>query len=143
MNLQRNKASQPKLMESFNMTPMIDLVFLLLIFFLLTSSYMLQTGIRVDLPKAKEVKTTVEQELTITITKEKDIFVNDEQVSLLGLEEVLVEKAKKLDHKRVVIKPDTNLDTGSLIKVMDIAKEAGFESFGIATWPEKGEEKKT
>ena len=136
MNLQGKKAYQPKLIESFNMTPMVDLVFLLLIFFLLTSNYMLQTGIRVELPKTKEVKTTVEQELTITITKEKEIFVNGKGVSLLSLKETLEEQTRRLTNKRAVIKPDTDLDTGTLIKVMGIAKAAGIDFFGIATWPE-------
>jgi len=125
-----------KVMVALNMTPLIDCVLQLLIFFMLTSSFVLQTGILVDLPKARTPKLQEEQDIVITITRDNDTYLNDQKVPLAQLPIALLEKVTKSSKKVVLIKPDKRVETGKLVEVMGIAKSVGVESLGIATEPQ-------
>jgi biopolymer transport protein ExbD len=125
-----------KVMVALNMTPLIDCVLQLLIFFMLTSSFVLQTGILVDLPKARAPKLQEEQDIVITITRDNDTYLNDQKVPLAQLPIALLEKVTKSSKKVVLIKPDKRVETGKLVEVMGIAKSVGVESLGIATEPQ-------
>ena len=125
-----------KVMVALNMTPLIDCVLQLLIFFMLTSSFVLQTGILVDLPKARTPKLQEEQDIVITITRDNDTYLNDQKVPLAQLPIALLEKVTKSSKKVVLIKPDKRVETGKLVEVMGIAKSVGVECLGIATEPQ-------
>jgi biopolymer transport protein ExbD len=123
-------------MVALNMTPLIDCVLQLLIFFMLSSSFVLQTGIHVDLPKARAPRLQEDQGIVITITRKNEIFLNDEQITSERLPISLLEKVTKAKEKTVLIKPDKRVETGKLVEVMGIAKSVGVESLGIVTEPQ-------
>jgi biopolymer transport protein ExbD len=135
MQFRKKTVIHEKLMVTLNMTPLIDCVLQLLIFFMLSSSFVLQTGIHVDLPKAEAPRVDVEQDIIITITRTNEIFLNDEKMTTEQLPNSLLEKVTKSKSKTVLVKPDRRVETGKLVEVMGIAKSVGVESLGIVTEP--------
>jgi len=136
MQFRKKTATHGKLMVALNMTPLIDCVLQLLIFFMLSSSFVLQTGIRVDLPKARAPKLQDEQDIVITITRTNEIFLNDEKMTSDQLPIALLELLTRSSKKIVLIKPDKRVETGKLVEIMGVAKSVGVESLGIATEPQ-------
>jgi biopolymer transport protein ExbD len=135
MQFRKKTVIHEKLMVALNMTPLIDCVLQLLIFFMLSSSFVLQTGIHVDLPKARAPRLQEEQDIVITITRSNDIFLNDEKMSAEQLPISLLERVTMAKNKAVLLKPDKRVETGKLVEVMGIAKSVGVESIGIVTDP--------
>jgi biopolymer transport protein ExbD len=136
MQFRKKTVTHEKIIVALNMTPLIDCVLQLLIFFMLSSSFVLQTGIQVDLPKARAPRLQDEQDIVITITRTNEIFLNDEKMSADQLPIALLEKVTKSKKKIVLIKPDKRVETGKLVEVMGIAKSVGVESLGIVTEPQ-------
>ena len=136
MQFRKKTVTHEKLIVALNMTPLIDCVLQLLIFFMLSSSFVLQTGIQVDLPKARAPRLQDEQDIVITITRTNEIFLNDKKMSTDQLPIALLEKVTKSKKKIVLIKPDKRVETGKLVEVMGIAKSVGVESLGIVTEPQ-------
>lgn len=136
MRFRKKPVTHEKLAVSLNMTPLIDCVLLLLIFFMLSSSFVLRTGINVDLPKARAPKLEDQQDIVITITRTNEIFLNNEKISSAQLPVALLEKVTRADKKMVLIKPDKRVETGMLVEVMGIAKSVGVDALGIATEPQ-------
>lgn len=116
----------------FSMSSMTDIIFLLLVFFMLTSSFITPSGLPVNLPTSKS--STVElQKVSVTITKELDYYVNDKKVSKALLEGQL--KSKLTDKEGVVVLHiDSSVPTEHLIYVADIAT-ALEAKVSIATKP--------
>lgn len=135
MRFRKKSVTHEKIIIALNMTPLIDCVLQLLIFFMLSSSFVLQTGIHVDLPRARAPRLQEEQDIIITITRSNEIFINDEKMSVEQLPISLLEKVTKAKNKTVLIKPDKRVETGKLVEVMGIAKSVGVESLGIVTEP--------
>ena len=135
MRFRKKSVTHEKIIIALNMTPLIDCVLQLLIFFMLSSSFVLQTGIHVDLPRARAPRLQEEQDIIITITRSNEIFINDEKMSIEQLPISLLEKVTKAKNKTVLIKPDKRVETGKLVEVMGIAKSVGVESLGIVTEP--------
>jgi len=136
MQFRKKSVIHEKIIIALNMTPLIDCVLQLLIFFMLSSSFVLQTGIQVDLPKARAPRLQEDQGIVITITRKNEIFLNDEKITSERLPISLLEKITKAKDKTVLIKPDKRVETGKLVEVMGIAKSVGVESLGIVTEPQ-------
>jgi biopolymer transport protein ExbD len=134
MNFSNDNESGIKL--DINLTPLIDVTLQLVIFFMITASFMAQTGIDVKLPKASTKDLQQQKELTATISKDKKIYLNEDLVSLSELSDRLV-KAQTPGNKSVlIIKADEVVPHGLVVKVMDVAKKSGIENLAIATRPE-------
>ena len=136
MQFRKKSVIHEKIIIALNMTPLIDCVLQLLIFFMLSSSFVLQTGIQVDLPKARAPRLQEDQGIVITITRKNEIFLNDEKITAERLPISLLEKVTKAKNKTVLIKPDKRVETGKLVEIMGIAKSVGVESLGIVTEPQ-------
>lgn len=125
-----------KLITTFSTISLADIILLLLIFFLLSSSFIVQPGIKVNLPKASSSQVESEKRIYLTITKSGDLYLNQEKIGRgeLGakLRGLLLESPGEL----VVIKADKDLTLQETIRIMDIAKNAGAERFLIATQPD-------
>ena len=117
--------------------PMVDVVFLLLIFFILSSPFVLQPGIKVDLPLSEVQSPGPFQGLVVTVTRNNAIFFNSELTSLEGLERSLREAASRgTGPSELVIKADKQVPHGTVVEIMSMAIEAGIPSINIATRPE-------
>ncbi len=119
-----------------DLTPLVDVIFLLLIFFMLSSTFILQPGIKVDLPPAKQVPPHKEENMVVTITREDQVFFNNERTTLEGLKRRIRMMNKKNPNSTLIIKADTNTRHGNVVQIMNMARQAGIEKMAIATRPE-------
>jgi biopolymer transport protein ExbD len=124
-----------KLLTLFSFSSLTDIVLLLLIFFLLTSSFVAQPGLRVQLPRAEAAETLDEQRVTITLTEKGDLYLNNKTVTLQSLGQHLAAALKKTTDQVVVINADRTVSLQSTVQVIDIAKTVGATRFMIATEP--------
>lgn len=127
--------SENKLLTNFSVSSLTDIVMLLLIFFLLSSSFVIQPGIKVQLPRAETGETQTDKNLTVTITKKGQLFLNNEQVTLDNLGQKLRGALNNDRGKVVVIKADKTVTLQNTVQVIDIAKAVGATRFMIATVP--------
>ncbi len=123
---------------SIDIAPLVDVVFLLLIFFMLSTTFEIKPGLKVDLPEGttKEIKTE-QKDLKIYITKKEEIYFNGKKVSLDTLKNELskIQNKKKL----IIIEADKFSYHGVVVSVMDVAKSLGFNNFAIATKVKRSE----
>ncbi|MCL6584844.1 MAG: biopolymer transporter ExbD [bacterium] len=122
-----------KLDASMNMTPMIDIVFQLLIFFLLTTNFITTEGIQVKLPQAKAAAAQIQEEITVFISREGRVFLQQQELNEGQLQRRLQTLIAKSRNKLVIVKADREIAVNKAVKVMDIAKRAGAERLCIAT----------
>ena len=119
-----------------DITPMVDVVFLLLIFFMLSTTFIVSPGIRVDLPQAEaEALRRERQDLRIKIAAEGLLYVDDQRLSPEDLVERLRAAARTDQDTLVVIEADENTAHKHVVEVMDRAKGAGLHRLAIATRP--------
>lgn len=118
--------------SSPDMTPMIDMVFLLLIFFLLTSVFSIP-AVKTELPESSTAQQVKQDELTIAVKSDGSVYLNDYPVDDVHLRMMLGRKLAAADEKIVNVSADKSVDFGRIVKVMDIAKESGAESVAFLT----------
>jgi biopolymer transport protein ExbD len=116
-----------------DMTPMIDVVFLLLIFFMLTSTLVVPPAIKVQLPKAVTAKALEQKNLTVTITRNRELFIDSDKVTSSELKKLL-KKAASLD-KVLLIKADKEVPFEEVVSVWDLCRTTGITQISIATNP--------
>ena len=121
--------------------PMIDTIFFLLVFFMLSSLALVKlNGLPVNLPKAATATRQQANDLTITIDKSRQIYVNKQPVSLADLGPTLVVKAGgpgvDLTNSSVILNADLSVPHGVVVGCMDEARKVGIVRFAIATTPE-------
>ncbi len=122
MNLRgRNKVS-----ADFSMSSMTDIVFLLLIFFMLTSPVITPEALDLILPKAKG-KTTNKHNLSVSINKELEIYINQDKVSENGLEQNLINRLKDVENPTIILRAEEGVPVEKAVKVMDIANRNRFK----------------
>ncbi|UCD15059.1 MAG: biopolymer transporter ExbD [Candidatus Omnitrophota bacterium] len=116
-----------------NIAPLIDVVFLLLIFFMLSSHFLTQPGIKITLPSAVTAKPHPEEDILIFIDSNDKLYLNDEEVTLENLMNKLKAKLTEAKKKTVIIKADEKIDLGLAVKAMDIAKQAQAQGVIVST----------
>jgi len=121
----------------FAYSSLTDIVMLLLIFFLLTSQFVIQTGVKVKLPGSKTNEEAVPSKLVVTLTSGGGIFVQNEEISVSALPAKLesIKLGKREDN--LIISADKTVAIDLVIKVIDAAKSIGIEKFTIQTEREK------
>ena len=121
-------------MSAINVTPLVDVMLVMLIIFMVTAP-MMQSGIGVNLPQAETRSTPAEEGLTLTITSDRYIHLQDQVISQFLLEDSLKAYFAGQEEKVVYLKADKDLPYGFVITVIDIAKKAGIEMVGLVTEP--------
>ena len=119
-----------------NLTPLVDVVLLQLIYFMLTSSFIMQPGIKIKLPTATTTEKIEKREIFVSVSKEGIIFFKERCVSIDELEKLLLKERKGNRNLIVVVKGDREAKHGDIVKVMDIARKTGIEKIAIATMPQ-------
>ncbi len=114
-----------------DIAPLIDCVFLLLIFFMLTSNFILQPGIRVQLPRAVTSEVIDSENVVITITAQDLMFLQDKPVQVAPLTDRLRAAAREGAH--VLIKADRGASVGRVVEIWDLCRELGIGQVNIAT----------
>jgi biopolymer transport protein ExbD len=123
----RSKFVSPQL----NIAPLIDVIFLLLIFFMLTSTFVSQTGIKINLPKAVSSKVLLKDRLIITIDEKNSLYIHDKKITEKELRSILKEVAAS--KKSLLIMADKSSSVGKIVEVWDICRQAGITQINIAT----------
>lgn len=131
--------SEQKLLTMFNFSSLTDIVLLLLIFFLLSSSFVFQPGIKVQLPKAETGEPQSDRSIVITLTEQGSIFLNTDQVDIVELGPKLATLLPQTPEQVVVIKADRTVSLQQTVQVIDVAKAVGAVRFMIATQPLRAE----
>ena len=118
--------------QGIDMAPLIDMVFILLIFFLVTTSFVKETGIEVNRPRAATAVTDSKASILIAIDRENRIFMNHREIDVravrANVERALVENPSGA----VIVVADRNSSTGVAVKVMDGCRMGGAESVSLA-----------
>ena len=120
-----------------DIAPLIDVVFLLLIFFMLTSNFVVQSGIKVHLPKALASEVIRSENLVVTLTAQDLLFLNEEPVTISALTEKIREAAA--EHKTLLLKADTRASLGRVVEIWDLCRQFGVPQINIATIQRSGE----
>lgn len=117
-----------------DLTPLIDVVFILLIFFILSANFQKESTIQVDRPSASSSSVQSEATtLTVSIDNAQTIWFNGKAVSLSELQFQLKAKLTQDTHSNAIINADQHLDTGTLISVIDAVRLSGISNVAIAT----------
>jgi biopolymer transport protein TolR len=124
------------IVAEINITPLTDIFLVLLIIFMITSSAMIESGGKVNLPKA--VATQSESRgTTVTLTPKREIFVNQKQISEERFEPTLREALATSADKVVILRGDKEVLLGDTVKIMSIIKRAGASEIAIAAESER------
>lgn len=125
-------SSPPRAKVNVPLTALIDIVFLLLIYFLLASNFVTQEGIDITLPKVKSVGIFSPQLTTVLVDKDGRFLFNDTEVDDRLLLDALRTQIRLSSDRDVIIKADRSVVYDRVIRAMDIAKQAGGEKLHLA-----------
>jgi len=118
-------------LKQIDIAPLIDMVFQLLIFFMLTSSFVMQPGIKINLPKAVTSEAVKYENIEILISSENVIYLNSRVVTLQELKGSLKQIAKR--NIPIIIKADKRASLGRAVEVWDLCRDLGISKINIAT----------
>jgi biopolymer transport protein ExbD len=118
--------------EEIDMTPMLDVVFILLIFFIVTASFVKEAGIDVNRPEAATAVKKERANILVAISDKGDIWINKRKVDIRSVQANIERLKAENPQGTVVIQADKKATTDTLIKVMDSARAAGVFDVSIA-----------
>ncbi|HUK42546.1 MAG TPA: biopolymer transporter ExbD [Candidatus Acidoferrales bacterium] len=124
------------IVAEINITPLTDIFLVLLIIFMITSSAMIESGGKINLPKAVATKSE-SRGTTVTLTPKHEIYVNQKKVTEDSLEPALKEALNTSTDKTVILRGDRDVLFGDTVKVMSIIKRAGASEIAIAAEAER------
>ncbi len=118
-------------LKPIDIAPLIDMVFQLLIFFMLTSSFVMQPGIKVNLPRAVTSEVVKYENLEVTISSENVIYINGKVITVQELKTLLKQAANAKGS--VLIKSDKRASLGRIVEIWDMCRDLGITQINIAT----------
>jgi biopolymer transport protein TolR len=124
------------IVSEINITPLTDIFLVLLIIFMITSSAMIESGGKVNLPKAATTQSEP-RGTTVTLTPKQEIFINQKKVSAADLEPALSEALKTSADKIVILRGDKDVLLGEAVRVISVAKKVGAAEIAIAAEAEQ------
>jgi len=114
-----------------DIAPLIDVIFLLLVFFMLTSSFIFQPGIKINLPKALTSEVIQRENLIIIVRDDNTLYINERRIEIDELSSRLEIAAK--ESKPILIKADRKASLGKVVEVWDLCRSEGIQKINIAT----------
>ena len=130
----KNRSS--RIQATIDMTPMLDIVFQLILFFLVSTTFAIVPGIKLNLPQSTTAEGTSSKGITIYVSENHDLFFNDTQVSMDSLGKELVmydtEEIKKIDFP-VSLEADREVTNGTIVELFDVIRESGYSVINLRT----------
>jgi len=123
------------IIAEINVTPLVDIMLVLLIIFMLTAHLIAKQAIEVELPRASQATTLKPTTLAVTITREGSIYLNDKPVTADALRSAVGAAVAKDPKVQVVISGDKAVSHGRVVWVLDVVKSLGVTSFAIQIDP--------
>ena len=137
MRFKRLKRRTSLAKGELDMAPMIDVVFNLLIFFMLTSNFVFQPGIKVSLPRAITSEVISSENIVVTVTGQDLLFLNDKPITINELVDKLKQSVRA--DQSLLLKADTNASLGRVVEIWDLCRGLGIPQINIATNQKVGE----
>ncbi|MBL7081973.1 MAG: biopolymer transporter ExbD [Candidatus Omnitrophica bacterium] len=121
-------------LRQIDIAPLVDVIFQLLIFFMLTSSFIIPSGIRVNLPKAVTSQMVKSRSLEVVVSGENVIYIDSRVVTIQELKSIL--KGLAAHNQPLLIKADRRAQLGRVVEIWDMARNLGLSQVNIATFQE-------
>ena len=120
-----------RMITDINVTPLVDIVLVLLIIFMVTTTYIVNPSIKVDLPKAATGSDQTRTPLALTLTKEGGLYLNGEKSDDDGVRRFIGSEIGRNPDLQAIIAADKAVPHGSVVHVIDLVKRAGVRKFAI------------
>ena len=134
------KTKREGIRSNVDMTPMIDIVFQLILFFLVSTTFATLPGIKLNLPQSHTAESTSLMGITITADSNGAIYFNEKEVSMTGLGEELLTfdtGTLKKEEFPVSLEADSEVTNGTIVKIFDVIRESGYCVINLRTTSEK------
>ena len=118
--------------EGINMAPLIDMVFLLLIFFMVTTSFVKETGIEVNRPTAATAAVSKKSSILLGVSEQGEIFFEKQRIDIRSVRAHIERSLAENPESSIVIVADQHSDTGVIVRIMDQCRLAGAQRISIA-----------
>lgn len=139
MRFQKDSKKDSSLLD---ITPIVDTVFNLLIFFALSLNFISTPGIRVNLPQSTAQEITREKrDVRVVITATDQLYLNEKPVDLRGLRDHFKKASQSSRESQVLIQADQQVAHGKVVEIMDLARNAGLHRLAIVTQPKSNKER--
>ena len=129
----RKRFGQEEQDDDINMTPMLNIVFILLIFFIVTASFVKESGIDIQRPSAVTTESKEQASIVVAINEAGEIWIDKRAIDVRSVRANIERLRAENPQGSVVIQADENSKNGLLVQVMDAARQAGVENVSIAT----------
>ncbi|MBQ1709676.1 MAG: biopolymer transporter ExbD [Treponema sp.] len=136
----RLKNRRGRITANVDMTPMIDIVFQLIVFFLVSTTFAVVPGIKLNLPQSTTSEGTSVQGITIYADKDGVMFFNDKEVSMENLGQELLSfdiGTSKKEEFPVSLEADSEVTNGTIVKIFDVIRQSGFSLINLRTKSER------
>jgi len=134
MRLRKKESS----VQDIDISPLIDMVFILLIFFMVSTTFVKDMQLDIDRPQASTQTAASTKAIRVFIDNNGDVYLNNEPVRVWVLQSLLKDELSQSTQKSVLVVTDTQVPAGKLIEVVDQCKLAGAKDVGVATEVEVG-----
>jgi biopolymer transport protein ExbD len=125
-----------KIISEINIIPLTDVMLVLLVIFMITTPLIMMGSLKVKLPRASSPSVEPAKTITLTVTEEGTVFLDDKRVAVVDLEEALKEEFGERGLRTILLKGDRAAKHGVVVEVLDRAKKAGANKLAIAIEPE-------
>ncbi|MBI2382446.1 MAG: biopolymer transporter ExbD [Gammaproteobacteria bacterium] len=129
------KHSAPVDEGGIDLTPMLDVIFIMLIFFIVTTSFIREAGIKVNRPSAKTAQKEEQATILVAISPQGEIWIDKQRVDIRGLRAAIQRLKAQNPEAAVVIQADQNARAGLMVEAMDQARLAGVLNVSVAATP--------
>jgi biopolymer transport protein ExbD len=126
-----NHQDDDEVIGSINIIPFVDIVLVLLVIFMVTSTVIVKAAIKVDLPKAANAGTAVEDTLNLVVTRERSLLLDGEPATFASAPALIRGRAAANPKLQAAISADKRLPYGEVVAVIDMVKAAGVASFAL------------
>lgn len=134
MRFKRHRIELEHGLRQIDIAPLIDVIFQLLIFFMLTSSFIVPSSIKVNLPKAVTSQMVKSRSLEIIVSGENVVYIDGRVINIQELKSILKELATR--NQPLLIKADRRAQLGRVVEIWDMARDLGLSQVNIATYQE-------